>query len=226
MKKNLLSLLFALLIPLLVCAQNRPRVSVLGDSYSTFQGYIPEGNEAWYYTPVDTSRTDVDNVTQTWWWQVINQAGCLIEKNDSYSGATVSYHGYNNEDYSPRSFITRLPRLGSPDLILIFGGTNDDWAGAELGEYQYDNFTHDDLYNYRPALADLLQQAKQRYPNVKIIFIINSELRKEIVESTKVICSHYGIPYIELKDIDKKQNHPTQKGMRAIAQQVLEFINK
>lgn len=226
MKKNLLSLLFALLIPLLVCAQNRPRVSVLGDSYSTFQGYIPEGNEAWYYTPVDTSRTDVDNVTQTWWWQVINQAGCLIEKNDSYSGATVSYHGYDNQDYSARSFITRLPRLGSPDVILIFGGTNDDWAGAELGEYQYDHFTQADFYTYRPALAYLLQQAKERYPNVKILFIINSELRKEIVESTKVICSHYSIPYIELKDIDKKLNHPTVKGMKAIAQQVLEFINK
>ena len=226
MKKNLLSLLFALLIPLLVCAQNRPRVSVLGDSYSTFQGYIPEGNEAWYYTPVDTSRTDVDNVTQTWWWQVINQAGCLIEKNDSYSGATVSYHGYDNQDYSARSFITRLPRLGSPDVIFIFGGTNDDWAGAELGEYQYDHFTQADFYTYRPALAYLLQQAKERYSNVKILFIINSELRKEIVESTKVICSHYSIPYIELKDIDKKLNHPTVKGMKAIAQQVLEFINK
>ncbi|MBE6317083.1 MAG: hypothetical protein E7078_10660 [Bacteroidales bacterium] len=226
MKKNLLSLLFALLIPLLVCAQNRPRVSVLGDSYSTFQGYIPEGNEAWYYTPVDTSRTDVDNVTQTWWWQVINQAGCLIEKNDSYSGATVSYHGYDNQDYSARSFITRLPRLGSPDVIFIFGGTNDDWAGAELGEYQYDHFTQADFYTYRPALAYLLQQAKERYPNVKILFIINSELRKEIVESTKAICSHYSIPYIELKDIDKKLNHPTIKGMKAIAQQVLEFINK
>ncbi|MBR3728396.1 MAG: hypothetical protein IKN10_05400 [Muribaculaceae bacterium] len=226
MKKNLLSLLFALLIPLLVCAQNRPRVSVLGDSYSTFQGYIPEGNEAWYYTPVDTSRTDVDNVTQTWWWQVINQAGCLIEKNDSYSGATVSYHGYDNQDYSAWSFITRLPRLGSPDVIFIFGGTNDDWAGAELGEYQYDHFTQADFYTYRPALAYLLQQAKERYPNVKILFIINSVLRKEIVESTKVICSHYSIPYIELKDIDKKLNHPTVKGMKAIAQQVLEFINK
>ena len=93
MKKILLLLL---LIPLSVSAQNRLRISILGDSYSTFQGYIPDGNEPWYYTPVDTSRTDVDNVTQTWWWQVINQAGCLIEKNDSYSGATVSYHGYNN----------------------------------------------------------------------------------------------------------------------------------
>ena len=215
-----------LMIPLFASAQNRPRVSVLGDSYSTFQGYIPEGNETWYYTPTDTSRTDVDNVTQTWWWQVINQAGCLIEKIDSYSGATVSYHGYDNQDYSARSFITRLPRLGSPDVIFIFGGTNDAWAGAELGDYKYDNFTRADFYTYRPALANLLQQAKERYPNVKIFCLINDAISKDFIESSKVICDHYDIPYIELKDIDKKQNHPTVKGMRSIAEQVLTFINK
>ena len=214
------------MIPLFASAQNRLRVSVLGDSYSTFQGYIPEGNETWYYTPTDTSLTDVDNVTQTWWWQVINQAGCLIEKIDSYSGATVSYHGYDNQDYSERSFITRLPRLGSPDVIFIFGGTNDAWAGAELGDYQYDNFSRSDLYTYRPALACLLQQAKERYPNVKIFCIINDKISKDFIESSKVICNHYDIPYIELKDIDKKCNHPTVIGMRSIAQQVLMFINK
>ena len=219
-------LLLILLIPLLASAQNRLRVSVLGDSYSTFQGYIPEGNETWYYTPADTSRTDVDNVTQTWWWQVINQAGCLIEKIDSYSGATVSNHGYNNEDYSYRSFVTRLPRLGSPDVIFIFGATNDDWAGTELGDYQYDDFAQADFFTYRPALAYLLLQAKERYPNVRIFFLINDILDKDFKESTKVICNHYDIPYIELKDIDKKQNHPTVKGMRSIAQQVLMFINK
>ena len=219
-------LLLVLLIPLFASAQNRLRVSILGDSYSTFQGYIPEVNEAWYYTPVDTSRTDVGNVTQTWWWQVISQSGCLIEKNDSYSGATISNHGYNNEDYSYRSFVTRLPRLGSPDVIFIFGGTNDDWSGAELGKYQYDNFDQADFYTYRPALAYLLEQAKERYPNVKFFFLINDMLDKDFKESSKVICRHYDIPYIEFNAIDKKQNHPTVEGMKAMARQVLEFLNK
>lgn len=222
--RKILSFLLVLSLPFLVCAQNRLRVSILGDSYSTFQGYIPDGNASWYYTPVDTSRTDVENVSQTWWWQVISQSGCLIERNDSYSGATVSYHGYNDEDFSDRAFVTRLPRLGSPDIILIFGGTNDDWSGAKLGEYQYDNFSRTDLFNYRPALANLLQQAKLRYPNVKIFFLINDCLRKEIVESTKEICRHYDIPYLELKNIDKKCDHPTAKGMKAISQQVLPLL--
>lgn len=225
MKKSL-PILFVLLLPLLVCAQNRLRVSILGDSYSTFQGFIPDGNESWYFSPIDTSRTDVENVTQTWWWQVISQAGCLIEKNDSYSGATISYHGYDEKDFTDRAFVTRLPRLGSPDVIFIFGGINDDWSGTKLGEYQYDNFAQADLYTYRPALAYLFQQARQRYPNVKIFYLVNDVMDNDFAESSKVICRHYNIPFIELKDIDKKLEHPTKKGMRSIAQQVLEFFNK
>ena len=205
-------------------AQNRLRVSILGDSYSTFKGYIPDSNEVWYNVPRDSKRTDVDNVRQTWWWQVITNGGYLLERNDSYSGATICYTGYRDEDYSDRSFITRLPRLGSPDILLILGNTNDSWCGAQVGEYKYSGIKRADLYYYRPALARLLSEAKDRYPNVRIYFIQNTELRKEIVESTKVICEHYAIPVIELKDIDKQAGHPNRKGMKAIAEQVLNAI--
>ncbi len=209
-----------------LCAytQTRERVSILGDSYSTFEGYIPEGNEPWYFQKIDTSRSDVVSVRQTWWWLLIKEGGYLLEKNESYSGATICYTGYNDEDYSPRSFITRLPRLGSPDIILIFGSTNDSWAGAKVGEFQYSDFRRADLYTYRPALAKLLDDAISRYPNARIYFIINDGLRNEITESTKTICKHYGIKYIELKNIGKKYGHPTAKGMESIANQVLKEI--
>lgn len=94
----------------------RPTVAVLGDSYSTFEKYIPDTNKT-YYTTTDWSKTGVVNVKQTWWWQVIKKAGFKLGANDSYSGATVSYSGYNDEDYADRSFITRVPRLGNPDII-------------------------------------------------------------------------------------------------------------
>ena len=216
--------LFMVLLSLSVQAQNRQRISILGDSYSTFQGFIPDGNEVWYNVPRDAKRTDVERVNQTWWWQVVSEGGYLLERNDSYSGATICYTGYRDEDYSDRSFITRLPRLGSPDILLVFGNTNDSWCGAQVGEYKYDNIKRGDLYYYRPALARLLSDAKERYPNVKIYFIQNTELRKEIVESSKVICERYGIPVIELKDIEKQAGHPNIKGMKAIAEQVLKAI--
>lgn len=217
---------FALLLSLTAVAQQRLRVSILGDSYSTYQNYIPEGNAIWYFDPMDAKNTDVNDVSQTWWWQVVKEGDYLLEKNESFSGATICYTGYNDEDYSDRSFITRLPRLGSPDILLIFGNTNDSWCGAKVGEYIYDRWKRADLYTYRPALAKLLHDAQRRYPNARIYMIQNTELRKEITESTAVICKHYGIPVIQLKDIEKKSGHPNQKGMKAISEQVLKVIKQ
>jgi hypothetical protein len=157
---------------------------------------------------------------------VVHDGGFLLEKNDSYSGSTICYTGYNDDDYSPRSFITRLPRLGSPDIILIFGNTNDSWCGAKLGEYQYSDWKRADLYTYRPALAKLLSDAQSRYPNVRLFFIQNTELKPSFMESTQVICKHYNVPVIQLKDIKKQAGHPNVEGMKAIAQQVLEYLGK
>ena len=89
---------------------------------------------------------------------------------------------------------------------------------------QYTDFRRADLYTYRPALAKLLDDAISRYPNARIYFIINDGLRNDITESTKTICKHYGIKYIELKNISKKYGHPTAKGMEAIAAQVMKEI--
>jgi len=217
--------LCALLITVTLSAAGpRQRISILGDSYSTFLGYIPAGNAPWYTG--STQRTDVTNVRQTWWWQVVSEGGYLLEKNDSFSGSTVSYRGYNGEDYRDRSFITRLPRVGSPDILLIFGCINDSWAGVPVGEYKYDHIGLADLYTYRPALARLLDEALARYPNVEIYYIIGEGLREDITSSTKEICGHYGIPYIQLHDIAVQEGHPTVAGMSAIARQVLAVIGK
>ena len=43
------------------------RVSVLGDSYSTYEGFMtPSTNELWYYAKNDTAKTDVSCVQDTW----------------------------------------------------------------------------------------------------------------------------------------------------------------
>lgn len=203
----------------------KPVVSVLGDSYSTFNGLMPLGHAVWY-TPdrVKSKKTDVTDVRQTWWWQTIERGGFVLGVNDSYSGATISYLGYNGEDYSDRSFITRLPGLGSPDILLICGATNDSWAGVTVGEYKWDNVTGTDLYTFRPAMARLLWEARSRYPGTEIYFIINSELRDDIVESIHTVCEHYGVEWIQLHDIAKTSGHPSVEGMKAMADQVLEVI--
>lgn len=212
----------------LIClALPAQRVSVLGDSYSTFEDYVtPLTNEVWYYAKSDTTRTDVVNVRDTWWWQFVKDNGLQLCVNNSYSGATIGFTGYDGNDYSQRSFITRMRNIGHPDIILIFGGTNDSWAGEAVGEYKYAGYTPDDFYTFRPAMAYMLEWLQNHHPNVAIYFIINSELRPDITRSCVEICNHYGISYIMLHDIDKRSGHPTVKGMKAIASQVADVVMK
>ena len=134
-----------------------PSVSILGDSYSTYEDFVtPATNELWYYAQNGEGKTDVKDVSQTWWHQVIKENGWRMCLNNSYSGATISYTGYDGNDYSARSFNTRMDNLGSPDIIFVFGATNDSWAGAPVGEYKYDGITKADMYFFRPALAHML----------------------------------------------------------------------
>lgn len=220
----LFCLLSIILMP--TAAQVKPTIAVLGDSYSTFEGFIPQGNEVWYHVPADLKHTDVTKVEQTWWWQVIKEGGYKKGMINSYSGATICYTGYNDADYSARSFITRASNLGNPDIILICGATNDSWCGAPIGNYKYENWKRADLYTFRPAMAKLLNDIQEYYPNVAVYFILNSELREDINASVVEVCKHYQIPVIKLHDIDKISGHPSVKGMKSFAQQVLKVIKK
>lgn len=224
--KKIIIIIFACLLSLSLSAQEHKSVSVLGDSYSTFEGYMtPSTNELWYYAKPGSS-TDVNDVSQTWWHRVIKDCGFRLCVNNSYSGSTIGYHGYSGNDYSQRSFITRMNNLGCPDIIFIFGGTNDSWSGAPVGEYKYDNLQKDDFFSFRPALAFLLKSMTDRYLNTDIYFLINDGLRDEITESIITVCNHYGVKYIKLHDIDKKDGHPTIKGHAAIAEQIKAELKK
>lgn len=224
--KNYIALILFLLSVIPAVAQSKPTIAILGDSYSTFEGFVePEGNEVWYFGN-GRDYTDVDDVRQTWWQLLAREHGYKIGVNNSYSGATVSRTGYRGEDYTDRAFISRMNNLGNPDIILVFGATNDSWAGVPMGEYKYGGWTSMELYSFRPAMARLLDGLDARYPNVKIFFILNDILSDEINESVKTICDHYGVELIQLRDIDKKSGHPSIKGMKQISDQVAAGIAK
>jgi len=226
MKK--LFFLSILLVSLMSAYGSKPVVAILGDSYSTFQGYVqPDTNLVWYWQGDCKDRTDVDSVGHTW-WSILTAADSPWELgvNNSYSGSTISHRGYRNEDYKDRSFITRMDKLGDPDIILVFGATNDSWAGVPVGEYKYQDWTEPDLYTFRPAMARMMDGLKELYPKATLYFLLNTGLRPEINESAEEICRHYGVKLITLEDIDKDHGHPTQKGMRSIATQVAAGIDR
>ena len=212
-------LLLMLMVATFACASAQSKkVSILGDSYSTFIGIIPTN----YATFYPNDRNDVTEIGQTWWSLYIKARGHSLEKNDSWGGTTICGTGYGRMDSSRNNFISRVDSLGNPDLIFVFGGTNDDWANSPIGEYQYSDWTKEDCKNFRPALACLIDMLKKRYPNAEICFIMNSELKEPVNESMREVCKHYNVKLVELHDIEKQNGHPSINGMKSICEQLLE----
>ena len=191
--------------------------SVLGDSFSTFEGYVdPETNDVWtYYETIG-----VTEVEQLWWHQVALAKGWTLEKNNSFSGSLICNMNYDNY-YGSHSFLRRMNDLGDPDLILIFGGTNDIWDNAPMGEFKYSNWTEEELCTFRPALAALFDGLQRYYPEAQIWFMGDDVLGEEFMESVHVIAHHFQINCIDLHDIHKDWMHPDAQGMTDIATQVL-----
>ena len=216
MKKLFLLMLMAVMFTY-ASAQTR-KVSVLGDSYSTFVGVIPSNYSSFY--PND--RNDVTKIEQTWWSLYVKAKGYALEKNDSWGGTTICGTGYGGMNSSYSNFISRVDSLGNPDIIFVFGGTNDAWANSPMGEYQYSDWTKDDCKYFRPALACLIDMLQKRYAQAEICFILNSELREPVNESMREVCKHYNVKLVELHDIEKQNGHPSINGMKSICDQLLE----
>ena len=217
-------------------------IFILGDSYSTFEGYIPEGFTTYYLNngphylvahPDEAQPTerDVHTVEETWWYPLAKEHGNLV-LNCSWSGTTICNTGYDGCDNSKVSFIARLEKLldegffdeNKIDTLFLFGGTNDSWSNAPLGEKKDAEWTRDDLFCVFPAFSYIIDLLKTRLPNVKVYCIINTWLKPEIAEYYKATCDKRGVDAIVLHDIDKICGHPSIEGMRSIKEQIVDFV--
>ena len=208
-------------------------VLIFGDSYSTFEGHIPEGY-APYYAPKTRPEieTDVKHVEETWWHQLIAATDSELILNCSWSGTTVCNTTFNGRDASEFSFIARFDQLAEKgffeenqiDTLLLFGGTNDVGAHSPVGELQYGDWTKEDLKQALPAYCYLLHRAKECIPNVRVVCIINSSLKPVYADGYRAACAHEGIECINLADIDKHNGHPTVKGMAQIKEHLLRYF--
>ena len=210
------------------------KVFILGDSYSTYDGYIPDGYAS-YYGENKTREAKLRDVSYTWWHRYLKNTDSELVRNSSYSGTTICHTGYDGSDNISRSFITRLEKLindgffkeNKVDTFFILGGTNDSWANSPLGERKYSDWSTEDLYNVLPAIYYLLNLAKENFPQTRIVCIINSDvIKEEITKNLIDACERYDIEYIEIKNIDKLSGHPTELGMEQIEKQIREGLEK
>lgn len=131
------------------------RLSILGDSISTFAGYIPEGNATYY--PAGT----VQSVQDTWWYKLITMLGMAIEVNNSWSGSRVT----TTSSEESAGCMTRCQNLGTnPDVIIVWMGINDFNNEVVLGTYDGLSDLPTATTTFREAYAIMLNKILTAYP--------------------------------------------------------------
>ena len=209
-------------------------VIIFGDSYSTFAGEIPEGY-APYYTGTAERIPDISSADESWWGLLMNETGWNLVRNDSWSGSPICYRGYDGIDVSRScSFIYRLKKLRDEgyftenkiDTVFVFGGTNDSWCGAEIGEEIREGWKVEDLYDVLPAVWYYFKELKETFPSAEIYVICNCDINEVIIDAMKRAAESIGATPILLHDVDKLADHPTALGMVHIKDQVLEALKK
>ncbi len=116
------------------------RVSLIGDSLSTFDGYAPHGYHksnavSGYRCHYPTGDGDVTSAAQTYWGILTNEllSNAVWDTNLGFSGTAVTRctnTTYADKYWYGQDFCTRYIEnggMGSPDIVIINGGAND-WA--------------------------------------------------------------------------------------------------
>lgn len=140
-------------------AYNGKKLSILGDSISTYAGYIPSSNSNFY----TGSNCGVTSVNDTWWKKLIDALGMTLELNNSWSGSRVT--GTSES----AGCGTRAQNLGTnPDVIIVYMGINDFNNEVGLGTYDGNGTFPTATSTFREAYAIMLDKILTAYPTAEV----------------------------------------------------------
>lgn len=203
-------------------------ISIIGDSISTYEGYIPEDYPAYY----PQAYLDVDSVEKTWWHQVLSHFNTNLCVNSSYSGGVLK------PDVNEKSALnsTRLDNLKTittiPDIIIIYIGINDCKVG-----YQSILFERD----YKDLIETLQEKYNQAqifvctYPYSRLGLEEYKELKLTYSSIVRSLADKYHLGLIDIEKVITDTNyyqlmanplHPTAKGMTVIAEEAIKAIEE
>ena len=140
------------------------KLSIIGDSISTYVGWIPSGN-ANYYTGSNTGVTSVD---QTWWKRLIDSTEMELELNQSWSGSRVTTTR-PTDPIASAGCMTRAQTLGDdPDVVITYIGINDFNNEVPLGTWDGTGAIPTATDTFKEAYAVMLNKVRARYPNAEL----------------------------------------------------------
>ena len=132
MKKSFYLLLLITLYSSISFAQSLKSISILGDSYSTFEGYLqPDTNSIWYYVS-PRQQTDVTSVKQTWWHKFIKENNYRLCVNNSFSGPTIIRCTENKDDIRTSQLIHTGNKRTIRIISLIITGITNRCTGKRV----------------------------------------------------------------------------------------------
>lgn len=148
------------------------KLSILGDSISTFDGYIPTDYNIFY-----PGYGDISTVEKTWWWQVMNATGMELNANASSSNTTITGDSLDTTGSAPGCSTKRMIDLTpgddgpAPDILIVFMGTNDFLRSVELGTFTEPSQQDEGVVNnFCDAYELMIQKLNALYPNAEIYF--------------------------------------------------------
>lgn len=174
-------------------------ISIQGDSISTFEGSVSDGNAIYY----STTHRFVNNKDTTWWGLLTNECRMRLIANDAWSGSRISDTGDSAMKSATRcsklknvnNDVDTIP-LACPEILVVMAGTNDVGGGVSLETYKADFTT-------------MLQNLKKQMPHTKIIVfqlyrgnVVNyrssttTPYQYEYQEAMETICRRNGAFYI------------------------------
>ncbi len=178
-------------------------LSVIGDSISTFAGYIPEDVPApnIYY---HGNNAGVNNVHKMWWQIVCDKLGFKRNTINAYGGSRVTNTNALGEATTGVSRATALDNGADPDIIIAYIGINDFNGGVTIGDYTGNGVIPDDTTEFATAYARMLYNIRKKYKLAKVYCMTLPACQFTLDEIDYPECNSAGTYQYEFNEVIRK----------------------
>lgn len=222
------------------------RISVLGDSISTYNGLPAVGNP---YYPAG----NVNAPEKMWYYQLDGLAGAIVNRVNAIGGCLIKGSDTGQVPCCAPSRYEALFSDGisgiAPDIVFIFAGVNDWNMGTDLGDYTQDyTAPYSTLTTFIPSYRNMLAGIQATYPTADIYCLTpcksfynatslypptkNGHVLTDYVDAIKKCASLHGAKLIDLYDgvsinetnissVLRDNLHPSLIGQSLIAEYII-----
>ena len=201
------------------------RLGILGDSISTFKGIIPSDHRP-YYPSTNAACSDVTSWEKTYWGHLVKDYWkCELDVNSSWSGSCVA-DGDPTVVRTP--FVKRCSLFKNPDVIILFGGTNDCQPARQIALGEFDFNSAPEALNkharFRESYIWVIKTLQKNYPDAQLICIVGNHIDGEYGNSVKTIAEHFNLPVVDFRGDQKvtvySELHPNAAGHAYMAEKI------